>query len=312
MRWFVPGFAAAPTIAVTGARGDVGEHYAESVALMAVSPDGTSELSVRLARFPARGVGTLWMHVKHRGNVYSLVDEHVDLAGFTGATAIRDPEVRFVGGGASESRFVSRARDTARMVGEVESRMLAQRTAHPDGGAGTVPMRITARFEAAGRGVRLNGGTRNEIFGRVSATVETPEATFTVELPGKWHDQVGDRPNFAPKFTYLAVEGNRLALLAIGFDAGATGYLSEGGASVAVDTFTIDPLGAPQRCFRVTLDDGSVIDGIAKVVQDWSVPIDGHRRPGATVLVESNRGAFAGTLNDWDPPARTTNEEPDR
>jgi hypothetical protein len=36
-------------------------------------------------------------------------------------------------------------------------------------------------------------------------------------------------------------------------------------------------------------------------VQEWSVPIEGIRRPGSSVVVDSNIGRLTGSLNDWNP-----------
>lgn len=59
-----------------------------------------------------------------------------------------------------------------------------------------------------------------------------------------------------------------------------------------------------QRRVRVTCADGTVIDGRAKRLQRWSVPIEGVRRPGASSVLETGSARLHGSLDDWRPPAR--------
>ena len=42
-------------------------------------------------------------------------------------------------------------------------------------------------------------------------------------------------------------------------------------------------------------------NGTATEIQHWSVPIEGVRRPGSSIVVDSNLGKLMGSLNDWDP-----------
>ncbi len=37
---------------------------------------------------------------------------------------------------------------------------------------------------------------------------------FELDVPGKWHEQTGERPRFAPRFTYFNVMSEDVALLA--------------------------------------------------------------------------------------------------
>jgi hypothetical protein len=68
-----------------------------------------------------------------------------------------------------------------------------------------------------------------------------------------------------------------------------------------VRTFTIDPLGPPERNMRVELETGQAIAGKAIVKRRNSIPIEGQRRPGSTIVLTTNVGPMAGHLNDWQP-----------
>ncbi|XOV89936.1 MAG: hypothetical protein ACFHX7_08615 [Pseudomonadota bacterium] len=87
----------------------------------------------------------------------------------------------------------------------------------------------------------------------------------------------------------------------------AWGYVLQAGKTVAVTAMDIDPYGANPRRLVVILEDGRRIEGSAQIVREVSVPIEGHRRPGATVIVTSEIGRMVGSLNDWDPDGKYDN-----
>jgi hypothetical protein len=294
--------------------------YAESVAIGAMSVDGAVEISLRLARRPAHDSGTVWLHVATGDGAWSLVDESVtlhDVAGLRHDTPAAPPNAapitdvhadsaRFTAYGTSPVQFVSDARRSARMHGRVRATLQAHPTRHPEDGPGSVPITIDLTFTANGPGARLNNDRRWELFGDVRGTVTIDGRTHDIDLPGKWHEQIGERPSFAPAFTYFNVQGDGIGLLAIRYTAGTAGFALIGDRMHGVRDMTIDAYGPPARAFNVILDDGSTVSGKARVVQTWSVPIEGQRRPGAGVVAETNRGTLVGTLNDWAPdgPAR--------
>ena len=274
--------------------------YGESVALVGWSADGRRELSVRMARFPGRGAATLWLAILlDEGDEWSVALEDVEPEGRE-RTPVEASEVAFAVSGPARARFECRARDSAAMVCTVEAEALAHRTRHPPLGSGTVPVRVSARFTASHRGVPARSG-RFEVFGSVEATLETPAGVERLSAPGKWHEQTGERPRFAGAFTYLSVSGEQGSLLAIRSAAATSGFALVGGRSIAVRELTIDPVGPPRRRFRAALADGGSVEGEAVLVRETSVPIEGRRRPGATVRVTSSLGEMVGHLNDWKP-----------
>jgi hypothetical protein len=294
-------FLAVASPAQRGEPGEAGSsHYAESAALVAWSADGAEEIAVRLARFPPQGTGTLWLSVFHRDEAYGVAVENLGLGESPGATAVDAAEATFAATGEASARFECRARDTAAMVCTVEATASAHRTPHPPLGGGSVPIRLVATFTGTHTPVAVRPG-RREVFGRVEATLEGPGGSRRLSLPGKWHEQTGDRPRFAAAFTYFSIVGDRGALLAMRGGGGASGFALLDGRAVAVRAFEIDPLGAPSRRFRAALEDGRTIDGETAIVRETSVPIEGERRPSATVRVRTNLGEMVGHLNDWNP-----------
>jgi len=277
--------------------------YAESAALVALTPGGETELTLRIARFPGRGEATLWLAAYVGEHRYGVALEDLELGDAMGVTPVESRDATFAVTGPAEARIECRERHTAAMVCTVRAQALTHESLHPPLGAGSIPLRVEAEFQARHAGDRARPG-RLEIFGTVRATLETREGVRRFEGLGKYHEQTGDRPSFAGPFTYLAVQGEGESLLARGGGGAIWGFALLDGATATVTDFTIDPLGSPARAFRAVLADGRTIEGTTEVVRETSVPIEGERRPSATVRATTNLGPMTGHLNDWHPPAR--------
>jgi hypothetical protein len=280
--------------------------YAESSALVAMNDDGSTEIGLRIARFPATGKGTLWLSAFAGNERYGVALDDVDLAGVSGPTPVELAQARFAVGGTGRASIECRDRHTAAMVCTARAEAMTHEDLHPPLGAGTLPLKIEAVFHARHAGDRTPAGParpgRMEVFGTVEATITTPRGVHHLTSRGKYHEQTGERPRFGGAFTYFAVQGEGGSLLARTGSGSTWGFALLDGETVAVKTFTIDALASPRRAFRVELADGRSIEGRTEIVRETSVPIEGERRPSATVLVSTNLGAMTGHLNDWQPP----------
>ncbi len=271
--------------------------YAESAALVGLTSDGRRGVSLRVGRFPQRGEATLWAMLCLDDTIYSAALGDLSLGDFNGRTRVEEPTARFEIAGAAHALLTRTNENSLKAMARVSCN--AHLSADPPEGGGDYPLIIEASFESGHRPVQVRPG-RLEVMGQVKATVRTPLGVHRTEGPGKWHEQVGDRPRFAPAFTYLSVMGERKGLLATKRQDGAYGYAWLGDHVVTVKTVDIDPM-AKRRRFRAVLENGHVIEGVAVTERTTSVPIEGQRRPGATVLVTSNIGPMVGHLNDWQP-----------
>lgn len=273
-----------------------------------LSEDGAEEVSLRLARFPERGDAHVWLHVALDGRAWSLADEgfRTEMAL---ATAVDEDTAEFhAQQGARHISFHASQRHSGHLRGRVSARVHVAETRHPELGPGAQPLSLNLTFHAHSPGFK-SPSKRWEMTGRLVGTVEVSGNVVKIDhVFGKWHEQTGPRARFAPAFTYLNVQNPELSLLAIGFDEGAAGYAMINGETVGVVDLEIDPAGEASRNFDVTLSDQRRVKGRARVVQTWSVPIEGKRRPGSSVLINSNFGDLVGTLNDWVPPDRTERE----
>ena len=271
--------------------------YAESVAMTGYAMDASTTFDVRIARFPESGRGSLWFYLYFGGVQYALVDDSVTLTS-DGVTVVASADASFAVAGTSTASLTGTDRHRSGMQGRLQARGHLHRRAHPDPGQGEVLVQIEAAFEAGHEPIRVRPG-RIEVMGRVAGVARIESEVHDFDLPGKWHEQTGERPAFAPAFTYLFVQGMEAGLMVTRHARGAWGYVFRQGTTVAVTGLEIEPYGSPRRSFTATLEDGSIVRGRATVVREVSVPIEGRRRPGATVLVESDLGAMVGVLNDW-------------
>jgi hypothetical protein len=278
---------------------DISQDYAESVAIAGIRSDAGVEFSLRLGRFPARGFGSLWAGAYLGGQSYGAGDNDLVLADFTGPTPIENERVVFEVSGLSSARFESFNRHSNHMQGSVHALAMVHQAAHPPSGRGDTPMKVEAFFEASHQAVRVRTG-RMEVMGRVTASIVLPSGEYQFVVPGKWHEQIGDRPRFGPAFVYLNLRGEGIELLASARKNRAWGYAYLGDQVIMVNGFTLDPP-TPKRAFKVALENGKNIQGEAVTIRETSVPIEGRRRPGATVVASTNIGDMVGHLNDWQP-----------
>lgn len=278
---------------------EVSPIYAESAAIGGISADAEKEFSIRIGRYPGRSAAALSVSVVVAGQRYAVSDGDLDLGSFTGRTPVEDAEVAFEVHGTSSGRIECRNRHTDRMVCAASAAVLAHESNHPPPGRGTVPVRIEVTFRSSHRPVAVTP-SRFEAMGVVTATIVTPSGAYQMEAPGRWHEQTGERPRFGSAFTYLNVQSPSHGLLARTGPSGSWGFFREGKKVTPVTDFRIDPLGGSRRRFGVTLSDERRIEGEALVKLQASGPIEGKRRPGATVVVHAKSGEMVGHLNDWE------------
>ncbi len=286
------------------AHAELPDHYAESTMLFALSANGEQEISLRLARFPLTGKATVWLHIADDKAAWAMAHEQFGTS--SQATTVNEDVVEFAAEYGTQSvKFFSQNRNDEQMHGHLRAELMAVASRHPDLGQGRLPVSVDLSYRSASAGYRSPGG-RWEMTGSVSGTVTVQGKTIVFDDPGKWHEQVGPRAGFAPAFTYFNVQNESVALLAIAFAQGVTGYGMLNGKTYELQAFEIQPPPAALRSFNARLYDAQtdtvqLIEGRARVVQQWSVPIEGQRRPGSAVIVETNLGQMFGSLNDWQP-----------
>src|SRR6185503_17393211 len=177
-----------PAVIASAADAAVSPTFAESSALVAMTDDGATEIGLRIARFPGRGEGTLWLSAFVGDERYGVAQEDVELGDTTGATPVERAEARFAVSGPAQASIECRERHTAGMVCTAHAEAKTWENLDPPLGAGTVPLRVDAVFRARHAGDRARPG-RIEVFGTVEATFETPHGVYRFASLGKYHEQ---------------------------------------------------------------------------------------------------------------------------
>jgi hypothetical protein len=134
----------------------------------------------------------------------------------------------------------------------------------------------------------------------VEVSLHLPDGTHAFTGLGHWHEQYCPRPFFARPFTYATLRGEHFSFVASKTRSRTAGFGVRGELVTEAADLVIDPPG-PERAFRLTLADGAVIDGIARVQHAFSVAIEGQRRPGTVVVADTSAGRLTGLINDWQP-----------
>ncbi|HSL57667.1 MAG TPA: hypothetical protein VK866_07490 [Acidimicrobiales bacterium] len=252
--------------------------WTESRYLDVVSDDGLAAVITRLAHHPAEGVWWLWAHVLTPEGCAGFVDN-----------ALPDPLPADV-----TASFEGDERTAA-----VEVAVLGHAGATVPQGAGDLPLRVSARFEATGDA----GGTlpgRTEVLGAVRAQVTVGDRSVEIVGRGQWHRQEQDTPRFTQAFTYGTVRGDGLGavLVAAGGPGGA--LVVDHGSVTRASGARIDPPG-DDRAVALSFDDGRRIDGRLRATYRYTLPLPTGPRPGSVVVGELGGVAVSGCVNDFRP-----------
>jgi hypothetical protein len=271
--------------------------YSESVMAVLYAPDASQEISIRLGRMVGQGAVTLWAGYASSSAAFSMAD--IRPATNLTRTSVDADIAAYSEAPSWTAKFDRSGRIGEKMVGRAEMTGGLNATADPPEGEGQISGRIEMTFESLHRPMLVRPG-RMEVFGLGSGRVVLPDGGFKISGYAKWHEQVGDRARFAPAFTYMAISASNVALLAVTSGNAAYGFALEGGKTTPVATAKFAEPG-PQRHFEASLVDGRTIHGMTNTVRTSSEPIEGKRRPSATVIAETDLGRMVGQVNDWRP-----------
>jgi hypothetical protein len=266
----------------------------ESVHSGVASEDGEQRLTVRLCRYPELGLAWVWVHARVGGEFYSFVD-HMAPCG-TDATPDGETFARYrdTAGSLVFERLgaVNRPAE-ASIVGKVRAR----KSATSAFGAGEHDVAVRIRFTPARLYSGLNAG-RTEVFGKSTAKVTIDGKEHVISGPAQFHEQRQTNPRFTAPFCYMSLWGDGAASTMLIAPKRRDGYLLEGDKSTEVETMTIDPP-APRRAMHVQLADGRKLEGEARVVQAYTIPLVGNTWRGHMVDVELGGKTYRGHVNDY-------------
>jgi len=167
---------------------NIDDGYAESVMIHSLSPDGSVDLSIRLARFPLKNTAHVWIHLATTEGAWSVVDESFQLNGEP-LTAVDKDTAEFAAHSSSGEQslsFKSSARHSSSMKGNASGNTLLGNTRHPEVGIGAIAASYDINFEAGSMGFHSNNG-RWELTGIVSGNISIGSKNWGITHQGKWH-----------------------------------------------------------------------------------------------------------------------------
>ncbi len=267
----------------------------ESVHSGVASDDGELRCTVRLCRYPALGLAWVWMHARTAEGFFSYVDHLAPCGG--DATKTDADSVRY-SDSAGLLVFERSGRVSKPAGARISGSCMARKTTTSAFGKGEHSMKVEIAFSPARLYQGLNAG-RTEVFGRSKATVTIDGKATQIEGPAQFHEQGQTTPRFTAPFCYATLWG-------VG-DAASTmliapkrrdGYLLEGDRATEIANVTIDPPAA-LRAIHITLRDGRKLDGEARVVQAYTLPMVGDTWRGHMVRVQMAGMTFMGHVNDY-------------
>lgn len=272
----------------------------ESVHSGVASEDGEQRLTVRLCRYPVIGLAWVWMHARVGGQFYSYVDH---LAPCENTPTPSDQVVTSYADMKRALVFERRGAVDRPTVATVTGSCRARRSAESRFGQGDRKLEVSIAFTPKRLYSGLNVG-RTEVFGHSRASVKVDGKEFVIEGPGQFHEQRQATPRFGAPFCYMTLWGADAASTMLIGTARRDGYLLEGdlpgsGKSTEVEAVTLDPPGKDVRALHVKLADGRTLEGEARVVQAYTIPMVGNTWRGHMVKAELGGRTFMGHINDY-------------
>jgi hypothetical protein len=237
----------------------------------------------------------VWVHARTRDGFFSYVD-HLAPCG-SAATDTGTSNVRY--SDAAGTLVFERRGLVGNPTGcSVRGSVLAHRSATSAFGRGDHRLDVDIQFSPARLYQGLNAG-RTEVFGRSKATVRIDGKVTVIEGPGQFHEQGQTTPRFTAPFCYMTLWGTDAASTMLIAPKRRDGYLLEGDKATEISDVVVDPPGATRRAVHVTLKDGRALDGEARVVQAYTIPLVGNAWRGHMVTAQMPGMTFMGHVNDY-------------
>jgi hypothetical protein len=268
------------------------ETQSDSVHSGVSSEDGQRRLTVRLCEYPERGLAWVWIHARTPDGFFSYVDHMAPAREIS--TAVSG---RIYRDDARTLEIVRRGDTEAPTSATITGACMARKSATSAFGQDEHRMEVSITFSPERLYSGLNKG-RTEVFGRSKATVIINGKRTEIEGPAQFHEQGQVNPRFTAPFCYMTLWGTGAATTMLIATKRREGYLLEGDGSTEVASVTVDPP-APWRKLKVMLADGRSLEGEARVVQAYTIPIVGNTWRGHMVNVELGGRNYHGHINDY-------------
>jgi hypothetical protein len=251
-------------------------------------------LSLRISRFPDKGVTWVWCHVVHDGAVYTYTEPRLGCS--SARTDPNQAHAAYDAPGADVA--ISRAGSSRELDNmSFSARLLAHRGEGGSDGPGTIPVSLQGTFAPG----HLRSGSprgRFERTGLIGAVVEVAGKRVALSGLGKAHEQSQTRARFGPAFTSAMLWGPSASLVALNSEGRSFGNHESADGDRAVGTFEIEPWSA-ERSFSVLLADRASLAGKARTIHKYHVPIFSRLWHGHIVAADVGGQRMVGMINDW-------------
>lgn len=270
------------------------EVWSESLMLLHFDPALANGVSVRVSRYPDLNVTWVWCHVLFDGDLYTYTERRLP------STAARNTAESVLGRYDSDPAGLTFAR--VGPVAALQSLTLSAQTWCHAGrsgidGPGEVPVVIEATFRPDAPKGNLPPG-RSEWTGMADIRLAVGGRQRHLAGIAKAHEQTQTAPRFSQPFTYAMTWSPTASFIATASPGRRYGNLELDGVQRAVTQFTPAPPGAARR-FSVVLEDGATLDGIARRVARYDVPVFDRMWNGNVVRMELAGRELIGMMNDW-------------
>lgn len=268
--------------------------WSESAMVLYFDDTLRNGLSLRISRFPDKGVTWVWCHLVHEGAVYTFTEPRL------GCSAARiDPgQTHAVYDVPGADVVISRDGTSQALDGmSFSARLQAHRGEGGTDGPGAIPVSLKGTFAPG----HLRSGSprgRFERTGVVKAVVEVAGKSVAVSGVGKAHEQTQMRARFGPAFTYAMLWGPSASLVALSTGGRSFGNYEGADGDRPVSVFEIGPW-SPERSFSATLADGERLSASALTVHKYRVPIFSKMWHGHIVSTVVGGHRMVGMINDW-------------
>lgn len=272
------------------------ETWSESLMLLHFDARAENGFSVRVSRYPEMNATWAWCHVLHEGRLYAFTERRLPCSAERNLGA--SPSARYAAPGAGVAMIRNGAVENMRDI-TVEAALEAHARRDGVDGAGDTPVALHARFRPEWRKANTPDG-RAEWTGQVEASLAIGGRVMNFAGVAKAHEQVQTRPRFSAPFTYAMMWSPAASLVALTSPTRRYGDWESGRVSMAVEELRVAPPSA-RRLFQLRLADGARIEGVARTVAAYRVPVFGRFWSGNIVRADFAGHAMVGMLNDWRP-----------
>jgi hypothetical protein len=272
------------------------ETWSESAMVLYFDTALQNGFSLRISRYPDRNATWVWCHVLQDGALYSYTNAAIPCT----TARIEPHSASAIYGAPGLQVHITRRGSSADLEGFAFAATLrARRGAGGEDGDGDVPVALAGSFRPGPLRPGSPAG-RFERTGEIEAIIDIDGRRGAISGIGKAHEQTQTAPRFTVPFTYAMLWGPSAAMVALSANGRGRGICDVAGAEQQITEFAVAPW-SEQRRFAATLADGRKLDGVARTVHHYRVPVFGQQWQGHVVAAEIGGERLVGMINDWRP-----------